>query len=328
MRLKSAHATPKSVLRVDDGDRKALYGSHTCSFRISSAVVYAMNSLDPSRPLYATGQLPSDSDNQTNPLGYEQKVCQKHVPTDAVKIPAGQAESNTSLLVRALKGSAVHHGQPVAVPADSQCSSWLASLVYPLGRYVVAPFYFRRIEISGRENLPQTGPVILAPTHRSRWDAVMIPYAAGHDITGRHLRFMVSADEVRGLQGWFIRHLGGFPIDTRRPAIASLRHGVELLQDGQALVIFPEGNIFRETQVQRLKPGLARLALQAEASHPNLDITVVPIRVYYSKPFAPWRCRVKVCIGQPLRVAAYDLKMPKQSAQLLTADLKQAIEAL
>lgn len=286
-----------------------------------------MNSLDPTRPLYATGQLPSDSDRQTSSLGYEQKLCQECVHVDDVDAPAKQAPSDASLVVRVLKGSTLS-SKPVSASADSQCSSWLASLVYPLGRYLVAPFYFGQIEIVGRENLPRSGPVILAPTHRSRWDAVMIPYAAGHDITGRHLRFMVSADEVRGLQGWFIRHMGGFPIDTSRPAIASLRHGVELLQDGQSLVIFPEGNIFRETQVQRLKPGLARLALQAEASHPSLDIKVVPIRLHYSKPFAPWRCRVKVCIGQPLRVTAYDLKTPKQSAQLLTADLKRAIEAL
>ncbi|PSB23969.1 lysophospholipid acyltransferase family protein [Stenomitos frigidus] len=288
-----------------------------------------MNSLDPTRPLYAVEQLPTDSDTQVSPLGYEQKLCQEYVHTDDVDIdvPVRQAISDTSLVVRLLKGTAPH-GKAVAVPAASQCSSWLASLVYPLGRYLVVPFYFGRIEVVGHENLPRSGPVILAPTHRSRWDAVMVPYAAGHDITGRHLRFMVSADEVRGLQGWFIQRLGGFPIDTSRPAIASLRHGVDLLQDGQSLVIFPEGNIFRETQVQRLKPGLARLALQAEASHPNLDIKVVPIRLYYSRPFAPWRCRVKVCIGQPLRVAAYNLRTPKQSAQLLTADLKQAIEAL
>ena len=284
-----------------------------------------MNLLDPSRPLYATGQLPTDSDTQVSPLGYQKKICQEYVHTNDADAPASKEVPDTSLVVRLLKGTA--HNK-TTVSADSQCSSWLASLVYPLGRYLVVPFYFRRAEVIGRENLPRSGPVILAPTHRSRWDAVMIPYAAGHDITGRHLRFMVSADEVRGLQGWFIRHLGGFPIDTSRPAIASLRHGVDLLQDGQSLVIFPEGNIFRETEVQRLKPGLARLALQAEASHPNLDVKVVPIRISYSKPFAPWQCRVRVCIGQPLRVAAYNLRTPKQSAQLLTADLKQAIEAL
>ncbi len=284
-----------------------------------------MNSLDSTRPLDPSVQLPTNVESQVNTLGYS-PTAQEGYSTDG-KSPIDHVAPDNSLLVRLLKGEAYHRGV-VATPTASQCSPWLASLVYPVGRYLVAPLYFRRIEVVGRENLPRSGPVILAPTHRSRWDAMMIPYAAGHDITGRHLRFMVSADEVRGLQGWFIRRLGGFPIDTSRPAIASLRHGVELLLRGESLVIFPEGNIFREAEVQRLKPGLARLALQAEASHPHLGIKIVPIRVYYSHPLAPWRCQVKICIGRPLQPADYDLKTPKCSAQALTAALKQAIEAL
>lgn len=215
-----------------------------------------------------------------------------------------------------------------ATSVSSRFSPWLMPLVYPLGRYLVLPLYFGHIEVIGQENLPTTGPVILAPTHRSRWDALMIPYAAGRHVTGRDLRFMVSADEVKGLQGWFIRRMGGFPVDTKRPAIASLRHGVDVLQQKQVLVVFPEGNIFRENQVQRLKPGLARLALQAEASEPNLGIKIVPISLHYSQPIPHWRCQVNICIGAPLQVADYNLKTPKQSAQRLTTDLEVALKTI
>lgn len=216
--------------------------------------------------------------------------------------------------------------KPTAAPAPSRFSPWLLSLAYPIGRYGVMPLYFKQIEVRGREHLPPSGPVILAPTHRSRWDAFMAPYIAGHDITGRHLRFMVSADEVVGLQGWFIRRMGGFPINTKRPAVASLRHGVDLLQQGEVLVIFPEGNIFRESQVQPLKPGLARLALQAESTRPGVQI--VPIYTGYSDPAVPWRCAVKVQIGAPLSVSSYLGNSPKQNAQRLTTDLRQALENL
>jgi 1-acyl-sn-glycerol-3-phosphate acyltransferase len=211
----------------------------------------------------------------------------------------------------------------------SRFSPWLISLAYPLGRYLVMPFYFGRIEISGQEYLPKEGPVIFAPTHRSRWDAILVPYAAGRQVTGRDLRFMVSADEVKGLQGWFIRRLGGFPVDTRHPTIASLRHGVEVLQNREALVIFPEGGIFRERDiVHRLKPGLARLALQAEGMQSDLGIQIVPISMNYSSPFVPWRSKVSIKIGKPLRVSDYDVASPKQSAQKLTADLENSLKAL
>ena len=214
---------------------------------------------------------------------------------------------------------------------SSRCSPWLSRLVYPLGRWGVMPFYFRQIEVIGREHLPQKGPVILAPTHRSRWDALMIPYAAGQDVTGRELRFMVTVDEVQGLQGWFIRRLGGFPINTGHPEIASLRHGIEILQNQETLVIFPEGGDLRENclcRVNKLHPGLARLALKAEASQANLGINIVPIATSYSHPSVPWRSSVRIQIGQPLSVADYNRAAPKSAAKRLTEDLQTALQSL
>lgn len=211
---------------------------------------------------------------------------------------------------------------------NSKICPWLMNLVYPLARFIVLPFYFRRIQVTGEENLPQNGPVILAPTHRSRWDALMVPYAAGRYVTGRDLKFMVTSDEVKGIQGWFIRQLGGFPVNIKHPTISSLRHGVELLLDRQMMVIFPEGGIFHDNQLHRLKPGLARLALQAESNHPGLGVKIVPINIHYGTPFAQWWCGVKIKIGTPLIVADYCDEPTKQSAQKLTSDLQNAIEEL
>lgn len=212
-----------------------------------------------------------------------------------------------------------------APPAPSRFTPWLLSLAYPIFRYGVIPFYFRQIEVVGQEHLPHVGPVILAPTHRSRWDAFLIPYAAGYTVTRRHLRFMVTADEMVGLQGWFIRRVGGFPIDTKRPAVASLRHGVDLLQAGEALVIFPEGDIFREGAP--LKQGLARLALQAEGNH-QLGVKVVPIHVQYSHRLVPWRTRVRIRIGEPLLVADYKRGSGKQNANRLITELEKSLHQL
>ncbi len=211
----------------------------------------------------------------------------------------------------------------------SDISPWLTVLVYPLGRHVVLPFYFGSIEVVGREHLPtEDCPIVLAPTHRSRWDSLIVPYAAGFDITGRHLRFMVSANEMEGLQGWFIKRLGGFPVDPEQPGISSLRHGVDLLKAGETLVIFPQGNIFRDNQVRSLKPGLARLALQAASSHTNQDIKIVPINIAYAQPIPYRDCEVKINIGSPLSVAAYRAGTSKQQAKKLTADLEAALQSL
>ena len=180
--------------------------------------------------------------------------------------------------------------------------------------------------MTGQENLPQEGAVILAPTHRARWDSLLIPYATGRFVTGRDLRFMVTADEMKGLQGWIIKRLGGFPVNPRNPAIASLRYGVEVLQNGEMLVIYPEGNIFRDRQLQPLKPGLARLALQASSRQ---ELKIVPIHLQYGEPLPKWGCKVKIQIGEPLEVAAYSqVSGVKQKAQRITQDLEAALRQL
>lgn len=218
--------------------------------------------------------------------------------------------------------------QPETHSASSGVSPWLASLSYFLGRHLVMPFYFRRINIIGKENIPKDGAVILAPTHRSRWDGLVIPYATGRLVTGRDPRFMVTIDEVKGLQGWLIRGLGGFAVNPRNPAISSIRHGVELMLKREMLVIFPEGKIFRDRLVHPLKTGLARIGLQAESHCSNLDVKIVPISLNYN-PVIPRRgCNVTVKIGAPLSVKDYIYASGKKQAQNLTTDLEAALKNL
>jgi len=211
---------------------------------------------------------------------------------------------------------------------SSQISPWLSPLLYSLGHRLVFPLYFGRIEIVGQGNLPTTGPAILAPTHRSRWDALLVPYATGRLATGRDPRFMVSSNETKGIQGWFVRRMGGFPVDPEHPTVGSLRHGVEILQQGEMLVIFPEGGIYRDGSLHPLKPGLARLALGAESSHPGLGVKIVPIDIRYSQVFPSWGCDVNIRIGSPLQVADYNTGSVKQRAQQLTTALETALKQL
>lgn len=199
------------------------------------------------------------------------------------------------------------------------------------------PAYFGNISISGQDNLPTQGPVILAPTHQARWDALLVPYAAGRYVTGRDLRFMVTADEMKGLQGWFIRRLGGFPINTRQPGIASLRFGMEVLLDQEMMVIFAEGGIFRDRQLHPLKPGLARLAVQTELTQPGIGVQVVPMSLHYSQAVPSWGCDVEIRIGTPIAVSDYCQSYEeergtdhgaKQMARHLTRDLHAAMGQL
>jgi 1-acyl-sn-glycerol-3-phosphate acyltransferase len=216
---------------------------------------------------------------------------------------------------------------PKLVSTTSWISPWLTPVAYFLGRHLLTSF-FGQIKIVGQENIPTTGPVLLAPTHRARWDSLLLPYATGRGITGRDLRFMVTITECQGLQGWFVRRLGGFPVDPQRPSISTLRHTVELLQRGEMLVIYPEGGIFRDREVHTLKPGIARLALTAESSYPGLGVKILPIGINYSDPYPHWGSDVSIHIGSAIKVADYAHGNVKQDAKCLTADLAKALQHL
>lgn len=239
-----------------------------------------------------------------------------------------QLDSPTHTSIAAQKTTSETANTSKVALYTSRVSPWLAPCVYFLGRQLVFPLYFGQIEISGQENLPTEGSVILAPTHRSYWDSVLLASATGRGVTGRDPRFMVSVDHCKGLKGWFIERLGGFPVDTKRPAITTLRHGVEILQQEEMLVIFPEGDIYRDGYVHPLKPGIGRLALSAELSQPGLNVKIIPIGISYNQTYPTWGCNVNLRIGSPLQVVDYSTGSIKQDAKHLTQDLELALKQL
>jgi 1-acyl-sn-glycerol-3-phosphate acyltransferase len=205
--------------------------------------------------------------------------------------------------------SAIASPQPTALTGrnggstvSSRVSPWLGPVAMVATQDLALPVWFRQIRVEGQEWLPQAGPVLLAPTHKARWDALLVPHAAGRRVTGRDCRFMVTLDEMRGVQGWLLRRLGCFAVNQARPSLASLRHALELLEAGEQVVVFPEGRIRREDdQPLRLQQGLARLA--ALAASRGVSVPVLPIGIAYSHA-VPLPCdRAALCIGEPMRIS-------------------------
>ncbi|SBO42863.1 Phospholipid/glycerol acyltransferase [Cyanobium sp. NIES-981] len=201
-------------------------------------------------------------------------------------------------------------------------SPWLAPVAMVTTQDLVLPLWFRSITVEGRPHLPSAGPVLLAPTHKARWDALLLPHAAGRRVTGRDCRFMVTIDEMRGLQGWFLQRLGCFPVNQTRPSLASLRYAVDLLAAGEQLVVFPEGRIRREPGPIRLHQGLARLALLAAGR--GVSVPVVPVGLAYSHP-SPLPCaRAAVHVGPPMWIQGEG----RDAALAFTRELADALTVL
>ncbi|MEB3160666.1 MAG: 1-acyl-sn-glycerol-3-phosphate acyltransferase [Synechocystis sp.] len=219
------------------------------------------------------------------------------------------------------------HAIDPTVIGKSKVSAWLMALIYPLGQKILH-WYFGEITITGQAHLSDTGPIILAPTHRSRWDGILLSFAAGRRVTGRDLRFMVTASEVRGVQGWLIRHLGGFPIDTTRPELSSLFYSVALLRGGEMLVIFPEGGIFHDRQVHPLKRGVGRIAMEVYKQDPETTMQVIPVTIQYSDPFPKRGTNVDIAFGPGIAANQFDPTKVKSSSEQLTQRLKGSLQSL
>jgi 1-acyl-sn-glycerol-3-phosphate acyltransferase len=201
-------------------------------------------------------------------------------------------------------------------------SPWLAPLAMAATQDLALPAFFGRIRVLHRQHLPASGAVLLAPTHRSRWDALLLPHAAGRRVSGRDCRFMVTVDEMKGLQGWLLHRLGCFPVNQGRPTLASLRYAVDLLAAGEQLVVFPEGRIHRGDGPIRLQQGLARLA-QLSAGQ-GVTVPVVPVGIAYGHPVPRPGDTAAVCFGPPLQAGGQG----RQAARHFTEELAEAMQAV
>ena len=74
---------------------------------------------------------------------------------------------------------------------------------------ILLRFYFRKKKIINNGiSVPTNSTIILAPTHRSRWDGLVLTMAMGRRVTKKDCKFMVTKSEMRGIQGWFLKRLG------------------------------------------------------------------------------------------------------------------------
>ena len=180
----------------------------------------------------------------------------------------------------------------------------LAVVAMWLTQDIILRLFFSKKIIMGKEFLNlEDGPLIIAPTHRSRWDGLLLTFAIGRRITKRDCRFMVTTPEMQGLQGWFLKRLGCFSINQKSPSMFSLRYAIELIFSNNQLVIFPEGKITKSGKKVKLKQGLFRLAKLARKK--GEPIKIVPIGIAYSNVKPKFRDRFAICIEQPFNLDGF-----------------------
>jgi 1-acyl-sn-glycerol-3-phosphate acyltransferase len=156
--------------------------------------------------------------------------------------------------------------------------------------------------VTGLDNIPKSGGVILASNHLSFIDSVFLPL-----VIDRRIFFLAKSDYFRGkgLKGWatkaFMNGTGMLPIDRSggKASEASLNTGLKVLHDGEVLGIYPEGTRSPDGKMYRGRTGVARMILEG-------DVPVVPVAMIDTEKVMPIGSkipkvrRIGIVIGEPL----------------------------
>jgi 1-acyl-sn-glycerol-3-phosphate acyltransferase len=196
---------------------------------------------------------------------------------------------------------------------------WIALWMRGLVR-VMAP----RHHVTGRQHIPRRGPVIFASNHVSDSDPPVLGCAIRFPIAWMAKRELWSM----GLLAPILDFFGCFPIDPASADRAALKKGFETLENGDGLVIFPEGKLSLDGELGPILPGALLLALKA-------GVTVVPVGIWGSQWIVPHGSTVprptlgpvRVHFGTPL--CFDDLKtLPSRRARELALErLETALKA-
>ena len=169
---------------------------------------------------------------------------------------------------------------------------------------IILRFFFSKKKIIRNSfSIPINSSIILAPTHRSRWDGLVLTMAMGRRVTNKDCKFMVTKSEMKGIQGWFLKRLGCFSINQLSPSLSTLRYAIDLIEKREQLVVFPEGKINKYSRKLLLKEGLYRLARLAIKK--TETITIIPIGIAYSKVSPEFRSDFCLSFGQPIVINDY-----------------------
>ncbi len=167
------------------------------------------------------------------------------------------------------------------------------SLHYSASRLVLGAV-FRVLtgwRIVGREQVPRTGGLIVASNHVSYWDPPLIGAALPREIS-----FLAKEELFRTpLLGAVIRAYNAIPIRRGVADLSGMARAIEVLKQGGALLMFPEGTRRRDGDLHPARPGVGMLAVNAE-------VPILPVFIAGSGHPGKWLyrgSRVRLSFGAP-----------------------------
>jgi 1-acyl-sn-glycerol-3-phosphate acyltransferase len=181
--------------------------------------------------------------------------------------------------------------RPRGAPASDRFYRFAAGVAHPLLRA------WLRIRIEGTEHIPATGPVILAPNHRSNVDPPLVSM-----VTKRPVRWLAKEGLFTFPLGPILYRLGQVPVRRGGSDREALRACAAVVERGGVLGLFPEGTRC-EGDFTTIHPGLAYMLLRT-------NCPVIPVvlsgteRIRRRFGWLPRTTAVRLVVGPPLELPA------------------------
>lgn len=189
---------------------------------------------------------------------------------------------------------------------------------YDIAHVVLSPvlslLFLKKAE--GLENLPAEGGFVVCANHLSACDPVFL---ASRLPRRRHMRFLAKKElfDIKLLRPLIVA-LGAIPVDRGHADIGAIRASMQVLKDGNGLMIFPQGTRSRDNSPTPMLPGASMIALRAGAP-------VIP--AYIDGPYRIFR-RVKICFGAPIDFSDFGRRCDKDTLEVATERIAGAVWGL
>ena len=198
---------------------------------------------------------------------------------------------------------------------------------YALGYHIVSTVskLFFSLQILYPERSIQNGPLILAANHQSYLDPPIIGLAADREVFWLAKKTLFSWP----ILGKLFPKLNVIPVDIQKNDSSALRILIRYINQGKAVVIFPEGARTLDGQMQKAQPGLGMLICKTQAP-------VLPLRIFGAREALPRGSSnlnftpVSIVVGEPIYFSKKDMlgDNKREIYQKLSDQVMDAIAAL
>ncbi|HET7350093.1 MAG TPA: lysophospholipid acyltransferase family protein [Marmoricola sp.] len=164
----------------------------------------------------------------------------------------------------------------------------------PVAHALLRAYY--RLEVHGTDNVPTTGPVVMAANHVGWLDGPLLAISSPRPVFA-----LTKLEMFEGALGKLLTAAGQIPLDRFQVDVAAIRRAVRALRDGHAVGVFPEGTR-GAGDMSSPRAGAAYLAIVTGA--PVVPVSFLGTRIPggWESSVPPRNSRVAMTFGEPIRL--------------------------